>query len=262
MKYRAKNVDGQYSEFSKELIFALGSIPSAPSTPVKDDALSSNTSIALHWNKITTDTLPVTGYLLYADSGLNDDFRLAYDGSNQPEQVSYVFMRKNLSNVLTYRFYVTAINFNGEGLKSSIAYMKACTSPIFIERPQIMDLTQTKISIQWKKPLNDGGCLVLGYRIYLDDGANGPFTKKYELTEPFTTAYDIDMTLGATIGATYRVKMGVWNRVGEVQSDSVALILASVPSTPNPPTSVSDGTHLEVLMSIPVSNGGSPIVSY
>ena len=39
---------------------------------------------------------------------------------------------------------------------------------------------------------------------------------KYELSEPFTTAYDIDMTLGATIGATYRVKMGVWNRVGEV----------------------------------------------
>jgi hypothetical protein len=85
MKYRAENVDGQYSEFSKELIFALGSIPSAPSTPVKDDALSSKTSIALYWNKITTDTLPVTGYLLYADSGLNDDFRLAYDGSNQPE---------------------------------------------------------------------------------------------------------------------------------------------------------------------------------
>jgi len=135
MKYRAKNVDGQYSDFSKELIFALGSIPSAPSTLVKDDDLSGNTSIALHWNKITTDALPVTGYLLYADSGLNDDFRLVFDGSNQPEQTSFVFMRKNLSNVLTYRFYVTAINFNGEGLKSNIAYLKACTSPLFIERP-------------------------------------------------------------------------------------------------------------------------------
>jgi len=64
--------------------------------------------------------------------------------------------------------------------------------------------------------LNDGGCLVLGYRIYLDDGNNGPFTMKYELTEPFTTAYDIDMSVGATVGATYRVKIGVWNRIGEV----------------------------------------------
>lgn len=30
LKYKAKNVEGQFSEFSKELIFALGSVPSAP----------------------------------------------------------------------------------------------------------------------------------------------------------------------------------------------------------------------------------------
>jgi hypothetical protein len=35
-----------------------------------------------------------------------------------------------------------------------------------------------------------------------------------------------------------------------------------VPSTPNPPTYQSDGTYLDVVMSIPVSNGGSPIISY
>jgi len=40
MKYRAKNVDGQFSEFSKELIFALGSVPSAPNAPQKNDELS------------------------------------------------------------------------------------------------------------------------------------------------------------------------------------------------------------------------------
>lgn len=125
-----------------------------------------------------------------------------------------------------------------------------------------MDLTQTKISIKWKAPLNDGGCLVLGYKIYLDDGNNGAFTAKYSLTEPFTTAYDIDMTSDGIVGANYRVKMGVWNRIGEIQSDSVALVLASVPSTPNPPTYSSDGTYLDVIMSIPASNGGSPIISY
>lgn len=85
---------------------------------------------------------------------------------------------------------------------------------------------------------------------------------KYDLTEPFTTAYDIDMTLDGTVGATYRVKVGAYNRVGEVISDSIAAVLASVPSTPQPPTSVSDGTYLDIIMSIPASNGGSPIISY
>ncbi len=37
LKYRAQNVDLVYSDYSKEVIFALGSVPSKPSTPVKND---------------------------------------------------------------------------------------------------------------------------------------------------------------------------------------------------------------------------------
>ncbi len=70
------------------------------------------------------------------------------------------------------------------------------------------------------------------------------------------------MSVGTTVGATYRVRIGAYNNVGEVLSDSVAAILASVPSTPDPPTSVSDGSYLDIVMSIPVSNGGTPIISY
>jgi hypothetical protein len=93
MNYRSKNVDGQYSEFSKELIFALGSVPSAPSIPLKNDELSGDDTIALYWNKITTDVIPVDGYKVYADSGYNDDFKLVFDGTNQPEATSYLFKR-------------------------------------------------------------------------------------------------------------------------------------------------------------------------
>jgi len=134
IKYRAKNLDNQYSEFSKNMIFALGSVPSPPSTPVKDDDLSSNISIALHWNKITTDVLPVIGYKLYADLGHDDDFKLVFDGTNYPEAVSFNFTRQDLNTSLTYRFYVTGVNFNGEGVKSATAYHKPCTRPIFLER--------------------------------------------------------------------------------------------------------------------------------
>jgi hypothetical protein len=104
--------------------------------------------------------------------------------------------------------------------------------------------------------------VILGFRIYVDDGNNGPFTMMYDLTEPFTISQDIDMSTGKTVGATYRVRIGTYNNVGEVLSDSVAVILASVPSTPIPPTGNSDGSFLDIIMSIPSSNGGTPIISY
>jgi hypothetical protein len=40
IKVRAKNADAVYSEYSDSLVVALGSVPTAPSTPVKDDAAS------------------------------------------------------------------------------------------------------------------------------------------------------------------------------------------------------------------------------
>jgi hypothetical protein len=36
--------------------------------------------------------------------------------------------------------------------------------------------------------------------------------------------------LNGVVGSSYRVKVGAENSVGEVQSDSIAVILASVPS--------------------------------
>jgi len=36
--------------------------------------------------------------------------------------------------------------------------------------------------------------------------------------------------LNGVVGNTYRIKVGAENSVGEVESDSIAVILASVPS--------------------------------
>ena len=94
-------------------------MPSAPNAPTKDIADSSDTAIAIEWIKLTGDILPILGYRLYADSGLNDNFRMVYNGINMPEVFSYMFQGK-LNTFLSYRFYLTAINFNGEGPASPI----------------------------------------------------------------------------------------------------------------------------------------------
>lgn len=109
------------------MLFALGPKPTAPSDPYKDLIESKNNTIFLRWNK-NSDVLAVNGYLLYADKGLNDDFSLIYDGTNKPE-VNYFHYNNSLNVFFTYRFYLTAINFNGEGPPSNIVSLKPCTSP-------------------------------------------------------------------------------------------------------------------------------------
>lgn len=61
--------------------------------------------------------------------------------------------------------------------------------------------------------------------------------------KPFLSSYDIDMSSG-TIGNTYRIYIEAENSVSTVSSDTIAVLLASVPNQPDPPTGVSDGTYL------------------
>lgn len=96
--------------------------------------------------------MPILGYRLYVDSGLNDNFKMIYDGLNMPEVFSYIYISSSLNNKLNYRFYVTAINFNGEGLASPIAAFKPCTAPSDFEKPSIVEVTEVSIIVEWIKP--------------------------------------------------------------------------------------------------------------
>ena len=116
--------------------------------------------------------------------------------------------------------------------------------------------------------MNDGGCQITGYKIYVDDGNNGIFTEYDPVNvnnKPFMSEYIIDMSptgLNGVVGKKYRIKLGAVNNVDEIQSDSIAVLLSSIPDQPNPATSISDGSYLIVVMSTPADDGGSKIYSY
>jgi len=68
-----------------------------------------------------------------------------------------------------------AFNFNGAGALSSEAVFKSCTAPSGQSAPQLISVDQTSIELQWSPPLNDGGCPILSYEVYFDNGAGGSF---------------------------------------------------------------------------------------
>jgi hypothetical protein len=122
--YRAKilavNKEDIKSLHSNECLFALGALPSQPSAVTKNDQLSGALSIYVEWSKLQSETLPVLGYMLYADTGKNDDLRLIYDGSTNPQIAYFVYTAASnegeaLNNAYSYRFQVAGVNFNGEG---------------------------------------------------------------------------------------------------------------------------------------------------
>lgn len=119
IRYAAKNLNGLYSEWSDILLAALGPLPSKPVTPTKDITNSKGDMLSIEWTKITTDSLPIYGYELYADSGNNDEFKRVYDGSKSPQINTFAIM--NVSDSLTYRVKIRAINFNGFGPFSDTA---------------------------------------------------------------------------------------------------------------------------------------------
>ena len=90
VKFAAVNELALRSDFSNEFIFRLGPLPSQPAPVNKVDAFSSGGMIALEWSAVTTDSLDILGYKLYANSGRNEPLRLVYDGSTDPQTTTFV----------------------------------------------------------------------------------------------------------------------------------------------------------------------------
>lgn len=270
IKIRAVNEDGTFSPFSSEMIFALAPLPSPPVSLSKSISQSKKDSIFVYWPKVVGETLPILGYRLYADTGRKDDMRLVFDGVGFPNTSSFEYTSKSnldltIDPYLFYKFQVSAVNFNGEGDKSPVELLQTCTTPSLIEPPVITFISTNLVSVLWDKPENDGGCPITSYHLYYNQGSLINVFQEIDSlavsNQPFLNAHDID-TSTWTAGLRYKLKVGVENHVDLRVSDSVEFLLASVPSKPNPPTRISDGKSLKILMSPPANDGGSQVTSY
>lgn len=110
----------------------------------------------LAWSAVTTSDLPIKGYYLWVDDGLEGDFNIVYDGSTNPALLHYLV--SNLVPGRTYSFKVQALNINGLGTESAVGTYLACVAPKGIKAPFLMSRTETTFKVGWDIPSDDGGC--------------------------------------------------------------------------------------------------------
>ena len=79
------------------------------------------------------------------------------------------FLVEGLEPGIGYSFYIIAKNFNGEGERSDIAYIKSCVSPKQLKAPTLVQTTSTTATLRWTQP-KDGGCPISSFNILSDEG--------------------------------------------------------------------------------------------
>lgn len=112
--------------------------------------------------------IPVLGFKLYLIEISTGNVSLAYDGSSNSKITSYSI--EGLITNAYYAVYVVAIDFNCESLNSEELVLPVCLAPTHIDSVYFISSTKTSLTLGWTKPDYTGGCPILSYAIYMNEG--------------------------------------------------------------------------------------------
>jgi hypothetical protein len=119
---------------------------------------------------------------LQVDENFGQGFK-AITSIDDSEYVANVFNHTSLIRGHKYTYRVRAANLMGYGeLSSEFKYTPRSAPEKPLSGPRNADTTQTKLSIEFDRIIEDGGEDILEYHVYVDDGLDGLFTK-YLVTE-------------------------------------------------------------------------------
>lgn len=63
------------------------------------------------------------------------------------------------------------MNFNGKSLlESDVFDFNACNVPSSFDAPSKLTSTTSSITVGWNRPVDDGGCPLIGFAVFMDDG--------------------------------------------------------------------------------------------
>lgn len=167
------------------------------------------------------------------------------------------------------------MNENGISDPSEISTFYACSAPSGLATPlYVNSYKDTKtIRISWNYPADNGGCTILGFRMFRNDGTPNSDILTTEVTslvknDPSILIHTIDLSVDGVIGNIYKFKIRAINIMGTVDSNAISVALASLPNKPlSVPVSIKSGTNqyqltAQIAIFDSTMNGGSPILNY
>jgi len=157
----------------------------------------------------------------------------------------------------SYFYAVMARNERGPGPRSNMVYIKAQTAP---DAPTDLVATPgvSAVALSWGHPLNDGGSVIVGYRVYR---GLSPETMSLVAHRLPIELYLSDA--GLENGVTYYYAVSAFTGVAE---GARTVPVAAMPlGPPGPPTGLQatpgDG-RVSLAWAAPTSDGGTPLTGY
>lgn len=262
-----------YSEYSDELKVGMIDTPTAITTLQRVDSLSSKIQIALTWTLKADSTAPagvIKGYRIYMiDHSKSEDELLVYDGYGLSKKNSFTV--SGLTTSHKYTFSIAAIDFNGEGTRSSDLVIYACDAPSGVPRPTLVSSSTNNILIKWDTVADTGGCPLTKFIVYRDNGDYAEAT--VEVIESGASTFDlgpsihqVDVTSfpASSEGKTFKFRVRAFNSEESAYSRSSSFVLAGVPGTPSAPANdatVTSASMIGITMAKP-DEEGTPILYY
>ena len=255
---------------------AFGDVPGAPGQPER--VASTRTSLTVRWAApaVAAGGLPVLGYVLNMDDGVHTHLAPVYIGNGRPDVLEHTV--GDLVTGRPYLFSVQAISVNGYSPHSASASYYACVPPPLVAAPQYVasDAEALTITVEWQLPRDNGGCAVLGYRLYRTAGSSDAFDESEPATavatlsavDPGLTQHTVDLSAAGIVGDMYKFKIEAYNAAGATDSSALSVALASLPSQPpampytEPTVTGPDQLGLRVDPIAAPLDGGSSILQY
>ena len=207
-KIRSVNILGE-SDFSAASVAVLTALQ--PGVPTGLTLVSrSDSEIAIKWDAPEDrGGIKLTGFNIYMAEDHGEYSKIGSAPSASNPTITY-HTEIPLSPGSLYRFKVSAVNFVGEGeITDAIAVIAADLPAAPTNPPQQTLITETSISLTIAEvPTNaNGGSIITGYLVEIDDGMGGDFR---QIHDSLTMHLIVN---GLTAARTYRIRYAARNIV-------------------------------------------------